>query len=55
MRHPKILQILPMYDPEGEKILLQGAEVIQTDRYDIPHLCEMVKDMDGILLPKKFC
>lgn len=50
MRHPKILQILPMYDPEGEKILLQGAEVIQTDRYDIPHLCEMVKDMDGILL-----
>ena len=50
MGQPKILQILPMYHPEGEKILRQGAEVIQTNRYDIPHLCEMVKDVEGIIL-----
>ncbi len=46
----KILQVLSMYHPEGEKILTAGAEVIRTDRYDIPHLVEMVKDVDGIIL-----
>lgn len=50
MSKPKILQILSMYHPEGEKILSQGAEVIQTDQYDIAHLCQKVKDVDGILL-----
>ena len=50
MAKPKILQILSMYHPEGERLLRQEAEVIQTDRYDIAHLCERVKDMDGILV-----
>jgi D-3-phosphoglycerate dehydrogenase / 2-oxoglutarate reductase len=50
MRNPRVLQILSMYHPHGEKILQQGAEVIRTDQYDIPHLCELVQDVDGIVL-----
>ncbi|MGG0657009.1 hydroxyacid dehydrogenase [Rummeliibacillus pycnus] len=50
MSRPRVLQILSMYHPEGEKILRKGAEVIQTDEYDIAHLCEYVKDVEGIVL-----
>lgn len=50
MSKPKVLQILPMYHEEGERVLHQGAEVIQTNQYDIPHLCELVKDVEGIVL-----
>lgn len=50
MRRPRVLQILPMYHPNGETILRAGAEVIQTDQYDIPHLCNLVKDAEGIVL-----
>lgn len=50
MRRPRVLQILPMYHPNGETILRAGADVIQTDQYDIPHLCNLVKDADGIVL-----
>lgn len=50
MRKPRVLQIFSMYHPEGEKVLREGAEVIRTDHCDIPHLCEAVKGMDGIVL-----
>jgi len=50
MHKPKILQILSMYHKEGEQILQQGAEVIRTDNYEISHLCEMVKEVQGIVL-----
>lgn len=50
MRKPRILQILSMYHPEGERVLREGVEVIRTDQYDIPHLCKLVKDVDGIVL-----
>ena len=50
MNRPKVLQILPMYHEEGEKILRQGAEVIQTNEYGIPHICDRVKDVEGIVL-----
>ncbi|WHY32051.1 hydroxyacid dehydrogenase [Cytobacillus firmus] len=50
MRIPRVLQILPMYHSEGEKLLREGAEVIQTDNYSPDHLCEMVKGADGIVL-----
>lgn len=50
MRKQQVLQILSMYHPEGEKVLDDGVEVIRTDQYDIPHLCELVKDVDGIVL-----
>lgn len=50
MSKAKILQILSMYHPEGEKLLRSGADVIQTDNYEISHLCEKVKDVDGIVL-----
>jgi D-3-phosphoglycerate dehydrogenase / 2-oxoglutarate reductase len=46
----KILQILSMYHEAGERILQEGAEVIRTDRVDPDHLCELVKDVDGIVL-----
>ena len=46
----KVLQILPMYHKDGESILRQGADVIQTNEYDIPHLCKLVKDVEGIVL-----
>lgn len=46
----KVLQILPMYDPKGEEILRQSADVIYTDRYDEEHLCRMVKGVHGIVL-----
>jgi len=39
-----------MYHPEGEKILRKDAEVIRTDEYNIAHLCELVKDVEGIVL-----
>jgi D-3-phosphoglycerate dehydrogenase / 2-oxoglutarate reductase len=39
-----------MYHVNGEKVLRDGADVIQTNRYDIDHLCEWVKDVDGIVL-----
>lgn len=47
---PKILQILSMYHPEGEKILLEGAEVIRTDIIEIEHLCKLAVDVDAIVL-----
>lgn len=50
MRKPKVLQILPMYHEEGEKLLREGADVIQTNDYEIPHLCELVKEVEGIVL-----
>lgn len=50
MSKPRVLQILSMYHPDGEKILQEGAEVIRTDRYDIPHLCQLVQDVEGIVL-----
>ncbi|MFJ8260417.1 hydroxyacid dehydrogenase [Rummeliibacillus sp. NPDC094406] len=50
MSKPRVLQILSMYHPEGEKILQKGAEVIRTDQYNIAHLCECVKDVEGIVL-----
>jgi D-3-phosphoglycerate dehydrogenase len=50
MVKPKVLQILSMYHEQGEKVLEAGAEVIRTDLYDIPHLCKLVKDVDGIVL-----
>ncbi len=39
-----------MYHPAGEEILQKGAEVIRTDQYDIGHLCQLVKDVEGIVL-----
>lgn len=39
-----------MYHSDGEKILQQGAEVIRTDRIEIPHLCDLVQDVQGIVL-----
>lgn len=50
MTKPKVLQILSMYHEAGEQILLEGAEVIRTDNVDVAHLCEIVKDVDGIVL-----
>ncbi|WP_409270254.1 hydroxyacid dehydrogenase [Neobacillus sp. SCS-31] len=50
MKKPKILQILSMYHPEGEKILLEGAEVIRTDNIETEHLCQLAADVDGIVL-----
>lgn len=50
MEKPKVLQILSMYHEEGERVLKQGAEVVRTDRYDIPHLCRLAKEVDGIVL-----
>lgn len=50
MEKPRILQILSMYHPNGEKILQQNAEVIRTDQYDIAHLCKLVKNVQGVVL-----
>lgn len=50
MTKPKVLQILSMYHEAGEQILHEGAEVIRTDNVDVAHLCELVKDVDGIVL-----
>ncbi|MEK0316642.1 hydroxyacid dehydrogenase [Cohnella sp. 56] len=50
MARPKVLQILSMYHSEGERVLAEGAEVVWTDRYDIPHLCELARNVDGIVL-----
>ena len=50
MKKHRILQILSMYHPEGERLLENECEVIRTDQYDIHHLCNMVKDVEGIVL-----
>lgn len=50
LNKPRILQILPMYHEEGEMILRKGASVIQTNEYDILHLCKFAGDVDGIVL-----
>jgi len=50
MSRPKVLQILSMYHEAGEQILHEGAEVIRTDNYDVAHLCELARDVDGIVL-----
>lgn len=50
MAKPKVLQILSMYHEQGEAVLREGAEVVRTDRYDIPHLREAVKGVEGIVL-----
>jgi D-3-phosphoglycerate dehydrogenase len=50
MNRPKVLQVLSMYHEAGEQILHQGVEVIRTDNYEVTHLCELAKDVDGIVL-----
>ncbi|SDE67620.1 D-3-phosphoglycerate dehydrogenase [Paenibacillus sp. UNCCL117] len=50
MGKPKVLQILSMYHEQGEIVLREGVEVIRTDHYDIPHLCRLVLDVEGIVL-----
>lgn len=50
MEKQRILQILPMYHEQGERILCSGAEVIRTDRYDIHRLAELAEDVDAIVL-----
>lgn len=50
MKKPKILQILSMYHLAGEEILREGAEVVQTEKVDTASLCELAKDVDGIVL-----
>ncbi|RDU36560.1 hydroxyacid dehydrogenase [Neobacillus piezotolerans] len=50
MKKPKILQILSMYHPEGEKILLEGADVIRTDNIETETLCQLAAEVDGIVL-----
>ncbi|MGX9134393.1 hydroxyacid dehydrogenase [Rummeliibacillus sp. JY-2-4R] len=50
MSKPRVLQILSMYHPAGEEILQKGAEVVRTDQYDIDHLCQLAKDVEGIVL-----
>jgi len=50
MSKPRVLQVLSMYHSEGEKLLQEGAEVIRTEQYDIPHLCKCVKEAEGIVL-----
>ncbi|OXM84373.1 hydroxyacid dehydrogenase [Paenibacillus rigui] len=50
MAKPKILQILSMYHEAGEHILQQGAELMVTHNDDEEHLCELVRDVEGIVL-----
>ncbi|MCB5239634.1 NAD(P)-dependent oxidoreductase [Niallia circulans] len=50
MKKPRVLQILPMYHEAAEKILNSGAEVVRTDDYSIKKLCELVKDVDAVVL-----
>lgn len=47
---PKILQILSMYHEKGEEILRENAAVVRTDNYDIAHLCDLVKQVEAIVL-----
>lgn len=46
----KVLQILPMYHSEGEKVLRESAEVIQTNNYEPEHIKRLLTDVDGIVL-----
>jgi D-3-phosphoglycerate dehydrogenase len=39
-----------MYHKEGDRILSEGVEVLRTDDDSIPHLCEQVKGVEGIVL-----
>ncbi|TYP79334.1 hydroxyacid dehydrogenase [Paenibacillus methanolicus] len=50
MGKPKVLQVLSMYHEQGEIALREGADVTRTDQYDIPHLCLLAKDVEGIVL-----
>ncbi len=50
MAKPKVLQILSMYHEQGEQVLQEGAEVTRTDDYSVPHLCEQVKMVEGVVL-----
>ncbi len=50
MTKPKILQILSMYHEEGEKVLNEGAEVIRTNNYNPASICQLVSEVDGIVL-----
>jgi D-3-phosphoglycerate dehydrogenase len=46
----RILQILPMYHPEGEKILRKNAEVIQIDTYEPDEVIANLGGVDGVIL-----
>ncbi|RKN84977.1 hydroxyacid dehydrogenase [Paenibacillus ginsengarvi] len=50
MRKPKIVQVLSMYHPKGEQLLLEGADVVRTDDYDVGCLCDTVREAEGIVL-----
>lgn len=50
MRKPKVVQVLSMYHPEGERILQDGAEVIRTDEYGVEQLCASVREAEAIVL-----
>lgn len=46
----KILQILSMYHPDGERVLLDNADVIRTDSIDPKHIISLLPGIDGIVL-----
>lgn len=50
MSRSKILVVLKMYDPIGEEILRQGADIITTDDPTEENLTELARDVDAIVV-----
>lgn len=46
----RILQILSMYHPEGEKILFNNSEVIKINGYETANIIKSLHRVDGIVL-----
>jgi len=50
MSRSKILVVLKMYDPIGEEILRQCADIITTDDPTEENLTELARDVDAIVV-----
>jgi D-3-phosphoglycerate dehydrogenase len=46
----RILQILPMYHPEGERVLRNHAEVVQINSYERDEVIAQLDQVEGIVL-----
>ncbi|TFI46091.1 hypothetical protein E4O93_19710 [Diaphorobacter sp. DS2] len=52
MNRPHIVQILPMYHPDGEDVLNKHAEVKKFTEYNESEICSYLQNnkVDGIIL-----
>jgi len=46
----KVLLVLPMYHPDGEKLLSREAKLIRTNNFNVNNLCNIITDIHALVV-----